>query len=296
VVLAEVRPGERVGWLALSARAPALARLDRFWPTMLQGLNGSARLNVEVGGPGFREVDGRLALDVADGELLGGQVSVRGLVADIPVRRGADLLVEPPWGTVVIGEVIGYGVVVHDLTTPARIWKDRLSLNDLSYVLYSGEGKGWSEVELEPAGPRVRGKLTGEGIRIEEFMSAYGIRGGTMTGLLRCDLDYQYRAGRLGLKGRLEVPQGGTVNIEILNRLLSHAEADPTGILRRALANLRVFDYKSAEAEVYSGADDLRVSMSLKGRERFGLFPSQVPEINVLNLPLGFLGRQFPGS
>ena len=127
-------------------------------------------------------------------------------------------------------------------------------------------------------------------------MTAYGIRGGTMTGLLRCDLDYQYRAGRLGLKGRFDVPEGGTVNIEILDRLLSYADADPTGIVRKALANLRVFDYKSAEAEVYSGADDVRVSMSLKGRERFGLFPSQVPEINILNLPLGFLGRQFPGS
>jgi hypothetical protein len=296
LALAEVRPASRTGWLALSARAPALARLDRFWPTLPRRLSGSARLDVEVGGPGFREVDGRFALDVADGELLGGQVSFRGLAADIPVRRGADVLGEPPWGTVVIGEVIAYGGVVHDLSTPARAWRDRLSLNDLSYVLYSGEGKGWGEIEIEPGGPRVRGRLTGEGIRIEEFMTAYGIRGGTMTGLLRYELDYQYRAGRLGLKGRFDVPEGGTVNIEILDRLLSYADADPTGIVRKALANLRVFDYKSAEAEVYSGADDVRVSMSLKGRERFGLFPSRVPEINVLNLPIGFLGRQFPGS
>jgi len=117
-----------------------------------------------------------------------------------------------------------------------------------------------------------------------------------MTGFLRYELDYQYRAGRLGLKGRLDVPEGGTVNIEILDRLLSYADADPTGIVRTALANLRVFDYKSAAAEVHSGADDIRVTVSLKGREQFGLFPSRVPEINILNLPLGFLGRQFPGS
>ena len=64
----------------------------------------------------------------------------------------------------------------------------------------------------------------------------------------------------------------------------------------KALENLKVFDYKSALAEVRTGPDDVRVTMSLKGRERFGIFPSRVPEINVLNLPLGFLARQFPGS
>jgi hypothetical protein len=294
LLLAQARPAARAGWLAVSAEAPALAPLDRFWPGMLRGLVGSARIDAEVGGSGSGEVDGRLRLDLAEGELLGRQVSFRGLRANVPVRRGADSLGEPPWGTVEIGEAIGYGVVVHDVATPARVWKDRLSLNDLAYVLYSGEGKGWSEVDLEPAGVRLRGRLTGEGIRVEEFMSAYGIRGGTVTGLLRYELDYQYRAGRAGLKGRLEVPGGGTANIEILDRLLSHADADPTGIVRRALGNLRVFDYKSAAVEVSSGADDIRVSLSLKGKEQFGIFPPRVREINVHGMPLGFLARQFP--
>ena len=35
-----------------------------------------------------------------------------------------------------------------------------------------------------------------------------------MTGLLGYDLDFQYRAGRVGVKGRFGVPQGGTVNID----------------------------------------------------------------------------------
>jgi hypothetical protein len=292
LLLAEARPAARAGWLAVSARVPALAPLDPFWPTMLRGLAGSARFEGDVGGAG--EVDGRLALELTDAELPGRQVSLRGLRAEIPIRRGADIPGEPPWGAIEIGEAIGYGVVIHDIATPARIWKDRLSLNDLSYVLYSGGGKGWSEIDLEPAGVRLRGKLTGEGVRIEEFMSAYGIRGGTMTGLLRYDVDYQYQAGQAGVKGRLEVPGGGTVNIEILDRLLSYADADPTGIVRRALGNLRVFDYKSATAEVQSGADDIRVSMSLKGRELFGIFPPRVQEINVHGMPLNFLARQFP--
>ena len=117
-----------------------------------------------------------------------------------------------------------------------------------------------------------------------------------MTGLLRYDLDVQYRAGRVGVNGRLEVPEGGTVNIELLNRLLAYAGSDPSGVLRSALENLRAFDYKSAEADVRSsgnGGDDVRVSLVLKGRERFGIFPPRVREINVRNLPLSFLARQF---
>jgi hypothetical protein len=117
-----------------------------------------------------------------------------------------------------------------------------------------------------------------------------------MTGLLRYELDYEYRSERPGFKGRFEVPRGGTVNIEILNRLLTYAEADPTGVLRRVLANLQVFDYKSAEATVASAGDDIRVNVSLKGREQFLIFPARVPEINIRNMPLSFLGRQFAGN
>jgi hypothetical protein len=185
-------------------------------------------------------------------------------------------------------------VVVRDVTTPVRVWKGRLLLNDLAYALYSGTGKGWSEVDLEPEGLRVRGEVSGAGVRIEEFMSAYGIRGGTMTGLLGYELDYDYRAGQLGVKGRFDVPEGGTVNIEILDRLLAYAEADPTGIVRGTLTNLRVFDYKRAEALVRSAGGGIRVSVTLRGRERLLIFPAPVPEINIRNLPLSFLSRQFP--
>jgi hypothetical protein len=133
-------------------------------------------------------------------------------------------------------------------------------------------------------------------VRIEEFMTAYGVRGGTMTGLLGYELEYQYRAGQLGLNGRFEVPEGGTVNIELLNRVLGYAETDPSGVVRQALENLRAFDYKHATAEVRSAGDDIRISLSLQGRERFLIFPPKVREINIRNMPLSFLARQFPGS
>src|SRR5262245_47424008 len=125
-------------------------------------------------------------------------------------------------------------------------------------------------------------------------MAGYGVRGGTMTGLLRYDLDMRYRNGRFGADGRFQVPEGGTVTIELLDRLFKYADADPTGLVRRALGNLRAFDYKRADATVRTASDGLRVSLSLQGRELFGIFPPRVKEINVHDMPIGFLARQFP--
>jgi hypothetical protein len=296
MLVATLAPAASRGRVRLSAHAPALERLDGLWPDVPRRLNGSARLDVELGEGAPTAADGRLALSVPEGDLRGGKVSVREVEVDVPIRRGMESAGEPPWGKITIGELIGYGVVVRDLVTPARLWRDRLSLNQLAYVLYSGSGTGWSEVEWQPAGPAVRGKLTGSRVRIEEFMAAYGVRGGTMTGLLGYELDYEYRAGQLGLNGRFEVPEGGTVNIELLNRVLGYAETDPSGVVRQALENLRAFDYKHATADVRSAGADIRIGLSLQGRERFLIFPPKVREINIRNMPLSFLARQFPGS
>jgi hypothetical protein len=287
--------GDRPDHYRLSAQAPALERLAGLWPHVSRKLTGTARLDAELS-ESFRAADGRLVLAVPEGELMDGKISLRDLQADVPIRRGSAAASEPPWGTLGVGELIAYGVVVNDVATPARVWRDRLALSKLAYVLYSGSGEGWTEVDWQSGGLMARGKVIGERVRIEEFMSAYGIRGGTMTGLLRYDVDYQYRDGKLGLNGRFEVPEGGTVNIQLLDRILGHAEADPTGVVRRALENLRAFDYKDAAAEVHSAGDDIRMSVALRGRERFLVFPPRVKEINVRNMPLSFLARQFPGT
>ena len=115
-----------------------------------------------------------------------------------------------------------------------------------------------------------------------------------MTGLLGYDLNVRYEGNRLGADGRMSVPEGGTVTIELLDQFLSYAEADPTGVVRRALGNLRTFDFRSAEVTVRTASDDIRVSLSLQGRNRFGIFPPRVKEINVRDMPMGFLARQFP--
>jgi hypothetical protein len=293
MLVATLAPGGQPDRFRLSAHAPALERLAGLWPGVSRALKGTARLDVELS-EGFAAADGRLALAVPEGELADGKISLRDVQADVPIRRGRQG-VEPPWGTLAVGELIAYGVVVHDVTSPARVWRDRLALSRLSYAVYSGQGEGSAEVELS-GGLAARGKMTGERVRIEEFMGAYGIRGGTMTGLLRYDVDYEYRDGRLGVNGHFEVPEGGTVNIQLLDRLLDHAQADPTGVVRRALENLRTFDYKDATADVRSAGDDIRISLGLRGRERFLVFPPRVKEINVRDMPLSFLARQFPGT
>ena len=72
--------------------------------------------------------------------------------------------------------------MLYDVTARARAVDQRLSLTDLRYGLYSGQGRGTVELELRPDGLAARARLDGEGVRIEEFIAAYGIRGGTMTG------------------------------------------------------------------------------------------------------------------
>jgi hypothetical protein len=259
-------------------------------------VNGSATVELQAPDSGFSTYEGRLGLQVATAELLGGRLSLRDVSADVPLRRGGGpaSAAAGPGGPLRVGEVVGYGIVLYDLSARARALDRRLSLADLRYGLYSGEGRGTIELELAGDGPAARAQLQGQGLRIEDFIAAYGIRGGTMTGFLRYDLDMRYRGGRLGATGQFDVPEGGTVTIELLDRLLAYTDADPTGVVKRALGNLRAFDYKAAEATVRTASDDLRVSLSLHGRERFGVFPPRVKEINVRDMPIGFLARQFP--
>jgi hypothetical protein len=291
------RPGTGApGPVRLTVQAPALDRLAPLWPSVPRQVTGSGSVAIEAPDLGFATWDGRLDLRVPSADVLDGRVSLRDVSVDLPIRGGrptggAGGGVDGPFR---VGEIVGYGVVLHDLAGRAGASGERVTLADLRYEVYSGEGRGTVEVELGAGGPTARAQLTGQDVRIENFMAAYGVRGGTMTGLLRYDLDLRYRDGRLGADGRFLVPEGGTVTIELLDRLFGYAESDPTGVLKRALGNLRAFDYRTAEATVRTVVDTVRVSLSLQGRERLGIFPPRVKEINVHDMPLGFLAGEFP--
>jgi hypothetical protein len=281
------------GPVRLTARVAELERLAPLWPSVQRQVTGSATIELQSPDLGFSAYEGRLGLQVATAELLGGRLSVRDVSADVPLRRGNEAR-QPEYGPLKIGELVGFGIVLYDLTGRARAVGQRLTLTDLHYGLYSGEGGGTIDVELGASGLTVNGRITGDRVRIDEFIAAYGIHGGTMTGLLRYDLNIRYGGGHYGADGRISVPQGGTVTIELLDKLLSWAQADPTGVVKTALGNLRDFDYKAADIKVET-KDDVKVTLSLKGKEILGIFPPRVKEINVVEMPLGFLSKQFPG-
>ena len=169
------RPAEgSVGPVRLTARAPALERLAPLWPSAPREVTGSATVELASPDAGFGTYQGRLGLQIAAAELLGGRLSLRDVSADVPVRRGG---AAPPAGAadgpLKVGELVGYGVVLYDVTARARAVDKRLTVSDLRYGLYSGEGRGTIEVELAAAGPtraspdhrrasahrRVRGRL-----------------------------------------------------------------------------------------------------------------------------------------
>jgi hypothetical protein len=282
------------GPIRVTAKVPALERLAPLWPAVQRQISGSATVELESPDLGFGSYEGRLGLQVSTAELLDGRLSLRDVSGDIPIRRGNETR-PPTYGPLKVGELVGYGIVLYDLTARARGADQRITLTDLRYGLYSGLGGGTIDVELGTDGLTVNGRIFGEGVRIDEFIAAYGIHGGTMTGLLRYDLNIRYGGSRYGADGRIRVPEGGTVTIELLDKFLSWAQADPTGVVKKALGNLRDFDYKAADVTVKTAADDIKVTVSLKGREILGIFTPRVKEINVVEMPLGFLNTQFPG-
>ena len=145
---------------------------------------------------------------------------------------------------------MGYGVVLYDVSARARAVDQRLTLTDLHYGLYSGEGRGTIELDLGPTGLRRRARITGDRVRIDEFMAAYGIHGGTMTGLLRYDLDMRYGGGRFGADGRLECPPGRYGDDRAARPSPLVGGGRPDRGRETALGNLRAFDYKAADMAV----------------------------------------------
>ena len=90
------RPADgSAGPIRLTARVPALERLAPLWPSVPREVTGSATVELESPDAGFGTYQGRLGLQVATAELLGGRLSLRDVSADVPVRRGG---AAPPAG------------------------------------------------------------------------------------------------------------------------------------------------------------------------------------------------------
>src|SRR6185503_7178352 len=100
------------GPVRLTARVPELERLAPLWPSVQRQVTGSATIELQSPDLGFSAYEGRLGLQVATAELLGGRLSVRDVSADVPLRRGNEAR-QPEYGPLKIGELVGFGIVLY---------------------------------------------------------------------------------------------------------------------------------------------------------------------------------------
>lgn len=291
--VASGRPGE-LGPLTVEAGIPDLSRLPVFEAFPLK-LSGDARLEgtLEWRDSGSRFA-GTLTARVPGGEInVGGPIALSGLKAALPLAWGPGE--EAPAGTVTAESLTAFGFVLRRLASPALVRGSVLSLPEISYVHYGGSGKGNARGDLGGVAVPLQMRLEGEGVDLATLTTEYGLTVGRITGKVRYLLVLQHSQARgLVLAGHAAAdPPGGEVAIDALKKLLAYAEADPSGILKRALENLSVFSYASLEADIRVGPQGGRVSLSLEGKKRFGLFPGPVRAINFQNVPLSLLVRTF---
>jgi hypothetical protein len=292
----QARSGRTAGpWpLAVEARIPDLSRLPPL-ETVPLTLSGDARAEGTIdwtdSGPRFA---GQLTAYVLKGEVdVGGPLVISDLRVSLPLAWGGKE--EAPAGTITAESLSAFGLALRQIGSPARMRGSTLSLPEITYLHYGGSGKGYAEAELAGAAVPLRARLEGEGVDLTKLTTEYGLTVGRITGKIRYLLVAQYAQAR-GLVAVGQVasdPPGGEVNIDALKKLLSYAEGDPTGILRRTLESLSVFSYDSLTGNIRIGPQGGRVSLSLEGKKRLGLFPGRVRAINFENVPLSLLAKTF---
>jgi hypothetical protein len=278
---------------ALEGRAPDLSRLAVLPGAPLK-LAGEAWLSATLtradsGWSGGGPLTLNAPVAVVD---VGSPLTISGLRLALPLAWGT--AGDPPDGSISAESLTLFGFVLRQLASPARFREGALSLPALTYRHYGGSGAGWLEARPGEAVP-LRLRLEGEGVDLKILTHEYGLTVGRITGTLRYLLVAQYSgAGGLVAGGHAASdPPGGEVSIEPLKQLLAYAGGDPTGILQRTLESLSVFSYESLSGDIRVGREGGRVSLSLEGKKRLGIFPGPVRAINFQNVPLSLLVRTF---
>lgn len=286
-----------LGPLAVEAGIPDLSRLPVFEAFPVK-LSGEARLEGTLdwsdSGPRF---GGRLEARVPKGEVnVGGPIVLSGLRASLPLAWGRGE--EAPAGSVTAESLTAFGFALRRLASPALVRGSVLSLPEIGYIHYGGSGRGNARLDLGGAAVPLQMRLEGEGVDLATLTTEYGLTVGRITGKVRYLLVLQHsQASGLVAGGHAAAdPPGGEVNIDALKKLLSYAEADPSGIVKRAMENLSVFSYASLEADIRVGPQGGRLSLALEGKKRLGIFPGPVSAINFHNVPLSILVKTFGQS
>lgn len=280
--------------LSVEAQIPDLTRLPSVG-TLPFTLSGDARVSGTLNWMSTGSVfSGHLAARVPKGEVnLGGPVVISDLGASLPLAWGGRE--EAPPGAVTAESLSAFGFVLHRLRSPGRIQGSVLSLSQITYAHYGGSGRGWAESEFAGASVPLRMRLEGEGVDLATLVTEYGLTVGRITGKVgyRLTAQYSQAQGFVAAGHVASDPPGGQVNIDALKKLLAYAEADPTGILKRTLETLSVFSYQSLAGDIRVGPQGGRLSLSLQGKKRLGLFPGPVQAINFQNIPISLLVKTF---
>jgi hypothetical protein len=223
----------------------------------------------------------------------GGPLSLTEVRALVPVTWGGGESARP--GSVTVARLVGRGVALTDLTSPARLSAGQLHLPDIRYAQYGGRGRGWLEAAFDERPTPFRARLEGEGVDLAIFVRESGWRVARISGRVRyvAAAHYEHPGGFVAVVRLDSEEDGGEVGIDAIERLLASAtvQAEGTGVLRQTLENLKVFQYESLEGDLRVHGSAGHMDLSLRGRKRLGIFPAAVEAINFRNVPLTVLAR-----
>jgi hypothetical protein len=223
---------------------------------------------------------------------IGGAIELSEIRFDAPVTVG--IPGDPPPGSVGAARVVAYGLAFENLAGRARLADDRALLSELTYTQYGGKGTGWVDATRRAGSPPFRGRFEAEGVDLARFVKESGATVARITGIVRYVATAQYlRDHGLVADAHIESTSGGEVSIDAIEALLSSAsvQEESTGILKRTLENLRVFEYESLEGNLRYRGSAGYIDLSLRGKKRFGIFPAPVEALNFRNVPLPLLVR-----
>ncbi|MBI4610332.1 MAG: hypothetical protein HY726_15135 [Candidatus Rokubacteria bacterium] len=277
----------------LQISVPDLGRLPRFVPGLSYALSGSGRLDgrlawSQAGAPRFR---GEAQVRIPQASFPGLGAELTGLAGNIPVWHGVEGTVPP--GTVTVESLTAYGLAFERFSSPARLQDGVVNLPETTYAHYGGTGAGWIQADLGDPSLPIRFRFEGSGVDVARFFAESGFQAARVTGRARYVVGLIHsRAFGVEVAGQFQVePPGGVVSIDVLKNLLVGAPEDPLGVVRKTLEGLGEFRYKSLEGQLYMDQRETRLSLSLQGRERLGIFPPKIRAINIENLPLSRVMR-----
>ncbi|HEY3065974.1 MAG TPA: hypothetical protein VGL09_09300 [Methylomirabilota bacterium] len=185
------------------------------------------------------------------------------------------------------------------LGTP-RLVDGLLAVPDLAYTHYAGRGGGWLEAAIDGRALPLRARVEGEHVDLDAVVRELASAVGRVTGRVGYFVSAQASVaeGLVAVARLHSEDDGGEIAIDALQRLLESpaVEVESTGILRRTLENLRVFEYQTLEGELRYAEGAGYIDLSLRGKKRLGIFPAPVEAINIRNMPLSVLERALGGG